>query len=62
MRYLKPKPGFVEPINQMVGYIQIEYIALNEAPYRLKFVGNNYSDRKYTTPLDFDELVNKILT
>ena len=62
MRYLKPKPGFVEPINQLFGNIQIEYTALDEAPYRLKFVANTYSDRKYTTPLSFDELVNKILT
>ena len=61
IRYLKPKPAFVEPIEQLYGNIHIEVIYIDDEPYRLKLVANTYSDRKYTSPLGFEELVEKIL-
>ncbi len=61
MYYLKPKPGFVEPIDQKFGNVQIEFVAFNEQPARIKLIANTYSDRKYTTPGSFDTLISKIL-
>lgn len=62
MRYLKPKFGHVEPIDQKFGNIQIEYVAFNDEPSRLKFVANTYSDRKYTKALSFESLIEKVLS
>ena len=47
MHYLKPKRGFVEPIDQQYGNVQIEYKELNDEPMRIKLVANSYPDRKY---------------
>jgi len=62
MRYLKPKFGHVEPIDQKFGNIQIEYVAFNNQPSRLKFVANTYSDRKYTKAMSFESLIKKVLS
>jgi len=61
LHYLKPKPGFVEPIDQKFGNIQIEFIAYNDEPSRIKFIANTYSDRKYTDPVSFNSLINQVL-
>lgn len=62
MHYLKPKRGFVEPIDQKYGNVQIEYIEQNNQPIVIKFLANTYSDRKYTQPLSFDSLVANVLS
>ncbi len=61
MHYLKPKPGFVEPIDQKFGNIQIEYIENNNKPARIKFLANSYADRKYTEAIDFETLARQVL-
>lgn len=61
MHYLKPKRGFVEPIDQKYGNLQIEYIEQNNQPIVIKFLANTYSDRKYSQPLSFDSLVANVL-
>lgn len=61
MHYLKPKPSFIEPIDQKYGNIQIEYIEYNNEPSRIKFVANSYSDRKYTEAKSFESLADQVL-
>lgn len=62
MHYMKPKRGFIEPIDQKYGNIQIEYIENNNRPERIKFIANSYPDRKYTEAMSFETLADKILT
>ncbi|GAB4246045.1 MAG: hypothetical protein Tsb0034_24870 [Ekhidna sp.] len=62
MHYLKPKRGFVEPIDQKFGNVQIEYIELNNEPTRIKFVANSYPDRKYTEAKNFESLAQHVFT
>lgn len=60
MHYLKPKIGFVEPIDQKFGNVQIEYIEVNNEPARIKFIANSYPDRKYTEALNFESLAQHV--
>ncbi|MFK7952070.1 MAG: hypothetical protein AB8B73_04435 [Ekhidna sp.] len=60
MHYLKPKRGFVEPINQQYGNIQIEYSMINDSPQSIRLIANGYPDRNYTKVKDFNELVQHI--
>ena len=62
MHYLKPKTGFVEPIDQKYGNVQIEYIEENDQPTRVKLIVNSYPDRKYKTAKSFEDLAHQILT
>lgn len=62
MHYLKPKHGYVEPIDQKFGNVQIEYIELNNEPARIKFIANSYPDRKYTEAMDFESLAQHVFT
>lgn len=62
MHYLKPKVGFVEPIDQAFGNIQIEYIEENGQPVRIKFRANSYPDRKYKEARSFEELAEEVLS
>ncbi len=62
MHYLKPKRGFVEPIDQKYGNVQIEYIEENDQPTRIKLVANSYPDRKYKEAEDFEDLAEHIFS
>ena len=62
MHYLKPKRGFVEPIDQKYGNVQIEYIEENDEPTRIKLIANSYPDRKYREAQDFEELAQYIFS
>ncbi len=62
MHYLKPKRGFVEPIDQKYGNVQIEYIEENDQPTRIKLVANSYPDRKYKEAESFENLAEYILS
>ncbi len=62
MHYLKPKRGFVEPIDQKYGNVQIEYIEENDEPTRIKLIANSYPDRKYKRAEDFESLAEHIFT
>lgn len=61
MHYLKPKRGFIEPIDQKYGNVQIEYIEYNDEPSRIKFIANSYPDRKYKEALSFESLAEQVL-
>lgn len=62
MHYLKPKRGFIEPIDQKYGNVQIEYIEENDKPTRIKFIANSYPDRKYKQADDFENLAEYIFS
>lgn len=62
MHYLKPAHDFKMPIDQKYGNVQIEYIEHDNQPIRIKFIANSYPDRKYTEPLDFEMLAEKVLS
>ena len=62
MHYLKPKRGFVEPIDQKFGNVQIEYIEENDEPTRIKLIANTYSDRKYKEAQNFEDLAQHIFS
>lgn len=62
MHYLKPKRGFIEPIDQKYGNIQIEYIEENDEPKRIKLIANSYPDRKYKQADNFEDLALHIFT
>lgn len=62
MHYLKPKRGFVEPIDQKYGNVQIEYIEENDMPTRIKLIANSYPDRKYTVANSFEDLAEHIFS
>lgn len=62
MHYLKPKRGFVEPIDQKFGNVQIEYIEENDKPTRIKLIVNSYPDRKYKKAQNFEELAQHIFS
>lgn len=62
MYYLKPKRGFVEPLDQKFGNVQIEYIEYDNQPTRIKFIANSYSDRKYSEAEDFESLAQHVFT
>lgn len=60
LHYLKPKRGFVEPIDQKYGNVQIEYIEVNNEPSRIKFIANSYPDRKYMEAQSFESLAQHV--
>ncbi|MEM9895261.1 MAG: hypothetical protein AAF789_02730 [Bacteroidota bacterium] len=62
MHYLKPKMGFVAPIDQKYGNVQIEYLEINDEPQRIKFVANSYPDRQYKEAQDFQHLAEYVLS
>ena len=62
MHYLKPKRGFVEPIDQKYGNVQIEYIEENDEPTHIKLIANSYPDRKYKQADSFENLADYIFT
>ncbi len=62
MHYLKPKRGFVEPIDQKYGNVQIEYIEENDQPRRIKLIANSYPDRKYKQAESFEDLALHIFS
>ncbi len=58
--YLKPKFNFDEEKGktaQRFGNITIEYLEQDHIPVQLKLQSNIYSDRKYTEPRPFEELM-----
>ncbi len=63
--YLKPKFNFDETTGKMAqrfGNITIEYLEQNHLPVQLKLQSNVYSDRKYTEPRPFEELMELLVT
>ncbi|WP_420316029.1 hypothetical protein [Ekhidna sp.] len=62
MHYLKPKTGFVEPVDQKFGNVQIEYIEENNEPIRIKLIANSYPDRKYKRADSFEKLAQHIFS
>ena len=58
--YLKPLVGSGQLLNQQYGNVLIEHVLINEKPSYLKLVANTYSDRNYSNPLDFDELLEHL--
>jgi hypothetical protein len=62
MHYLKPKRGWVEPIDQKYGNVQIEYIEENDQPTRIKLLVNSYPDRKYKEAESFEDLAEHIFS
>lgn len=62
MHYLKPKPSFIEPIDQKYGNVQIEYIEENDQPTRIKLIANSYPDRKYKQADSFENLAEYIFS
>lgn len=62
MHYLKPKLSFVEPIDQRYGNVQIEYLAVDDQPKRIKLIANSYPDRKYKEAENFEELAEQVLS
>lgn len=61
MHYLKPKPTFIEPIDQRYGNVQIEFKKYNDEPSRIKVLANTYPNRKYKSPENFEDLARHIL-
>lgn len=62
MHYLKPKRGFIEPIDQKYGNVLIEYYKINEVPTVIKVVANTYPDRIYKEPKSFELLTQHLFT
>lgn len=56
--YLKPPLSSQIPIDQMYGNVEIEVLIHNQEEKRLKFLVSVYSDRKYTKPLEIDNLIH----
>ncbi len=62
--YLKPRFSYDEELllsDQQYGNLLIEHLLHDEKPIHIKFVCNIYNDRKWTKPLDFDDLMKNIL-
>lgn len=64
--YLKPsfRNRFITEDNlagQLYGNITIAYKTINGKPYEFKFEAHAYQDSKYTQPLEFSELLDKVL-
>ncbi|MFT6337367.1 MAG: hypothetical protein ACI86M_000026 [Saprospiraceae bacterium] len=47
--------------NQLYGNITIEYKMVNDRPFEFKFTAHAYQDSKYLPPLDFSDLIDKVL-
>lgn len=62
--FLKPRFSFNEELqllDQKFGNITIEYSERDETPFDLKFYTHTHNDRRYSEPLQFDDLVNFVL-
>ena len=62
--YLKPRFSYDEEkglADQQYGNVLIEHLLHDEKSIHIKFVCNIYNDRKWTKPLDFKDLMKKIL-
>ncbi len=65
--YLKPslRNRFMTDDNlagQLYGNITISYKVINGDPFEFKFEAHAYQDSKYTSPLDFSDLLDAVLT
>lgn len=58
--YLKPPIQMEPPINQRYGNISLELILYDEKPHYLKLMASVYSDRLYSEPENFSDLVEKL--
>jgi len=60
--YLKPNlmRNQQVPVDQLYGNVLIEWYSYDGETAYLKLMANVYSDRNYTRPLDFDDLVEKL--
>ncbi|GHA60599.1 hypothetical protein [Pontibacter akesuensis] len=47
--------------NQLYGNVLIDYIKVNKHPGYIRFVANSYNDAYFSTPLPFEELLEKVL-
>jgi len=56
--YLKPRLPDTNPIDQMYGNIHLELLKQDKNETRLKFLVTVYSDRNYTIPRDFSDLMS----
>lgn len=58
--YLKPPIKMEPPIDQRYGNISLELILHNDKPYYLKLMASVYSDRLYSEPLPFSDLIEML--
>ncbi|ARS35249.1 hypothetical protein CA264_07245 [Pontibacter actiniarum] len=47
--------------NQLYGNILLDYIKVNKHPGFIRFIANTYNDSYFSTPLPFEELLEKVL-
>ncbi|WKV13310.1 hypothetical protein [Marivirga harenae] len=62
MYYLKPPIQMEPPIDQRFGNISLELILHDEKPHFLKIMASVYSDRLYSEPENFSDLVEKLFS
>jgi hypothetical protein len=64
--YLKPQPApdapDAIPIDQRYGNVLLQLVQLDQQPSYLKLVASVYSDRLYTLPLDFQQLMRELFS
>lgn len=60
MYYLKPPIQMEPPIDQRYGNISLELILHDDKPHYLKIMASVYSDRLYSEPENFSDLVEKL--
>lgn len=60
MYYMKPPIQMEPPIDQKFGNVSLELILYDEKPHYLKIMASVYSDRLYSEPDDFSELVETL--
>lgn len=58
--YLKPPIQMEPPIDQKYGNISLELILYDDKPHYLKLMASVYSDRLYSEPESFYDLVEKL--
>jgi hypothetical protein len=56
--YLKPPLSAETPIDQKFGNVILELSFLNHSPIKFKMMANIYSDRLYTEPNPFEDLIS----
>lgn len=62
MHYLKPKNDLTAPRDQKYGNVQIEYVRVNDQPFRINVIANTYSDRSFSEPKNFEHLAQHIFS
>lgn len=60
MYYLKPPIQMESPIDQRYGNISLELILHDDKPHYLKIMASVYSDRLYSDPQSFSDLVERL--